>query len=447
MMIGSLASFSSRAELLSFKAGGQIQAPATIEGKRVRIETPIGAFRFKEQDFVKIVPGGVPEREWNARRRAALNTGEDALLETATWALENGLVDEAGSMLRQAKDSNRRDAAESRMIAALEDLDRGCQSADPDIEPLRTALGVRCQVEQSAHVLLLHQHEPAEARERVELLERIVTAYYLTMAPLGLDLNAPHRRIVSVHLKERKDYIAFLQAQHAGAFRNTTGYYHPTFRAVVTCDAQTISRRDEDSDLDDPILRDQRRARLLRLMDERAKSLGTAAHELIHLLVAESGLSRRPADFPHWLHEGLASQFEVVRGGRWAGVGQEHDLRLPDWRAAATASKLGSLIRDAEFGHGYQRDLYARCWALVYYLRKGRPEEFQAYLDLLRLPYDDAISTSRIRHEKLFQSAFGSDIAALEREWKASMSGLHTPLEQSIAETWTRTVLFVAPLD
>ena len=67
-------------------------------------------------------------------------------------------------------------------------------------------------------------------------------------------------------------------------------------------------------------------------LDWRAIDLGTAAHEMIHQLAADSGLLPRHDAFPYWLHEGFAAQFEVIRGGRWAGIGRAHDLRLIDWR-------------------------------------------------------------------------------------------------------------------
>ena len=82
---------------------------------------------------------------------------------------------------------------------------------------------------------------------------------------------------------------------------------------------------------------------------------GTAAHEMIHLLAANSGLRPRHDSFPVWLQEGLAMQFEVVRGGRWAGIGRANDLRLPDWRRLPTAPRLEPLVHDAGYGHGYER--------------------------------------------------------------------------------------------
>ncbi len=67
-------------------------------------------------------------------------------------------------------------------------------------------------------------------------------------------------------------------------------------------------------------------------LDWRASDLGLAAHEMVHQLMADSGLVPRHDAFPNWLHEGFAAQFELIRGGRWAGISRANDLRLPDWR-------------------------------------------------------------------------------------------------------------------
>ena len=65
--------------------------------------------------------------------------------------------------------------------------------------------------------------------------------------------------------------------------------------------------------------RDALRQQLLLDLDRRAIDWGTAAHETIHQLVVASGLSPRHGQFPLWLHEGFAAQFEVVRGGAGPG--------------------------------------------------------------------------------------------------------------------------------
>ena len=170
------------------------------------------------------------------------------------------------------------------------------------------------------------------------------------------------------------------------------------------------------------------RRQLLLEMDRRAIDLGTAAHEMVHQLVAVSGLAPRHDVFPAWLHEGFAAQFEVIRGGRWAGISRAHDLRLPDSRSVHPPPRLAALIRDEGFGRGYQRDLYAGSWALVYYLRERHPRRFFSYIDLLRAPAQSE-SPGPDRTVRLFRAVFGADLESLNRDWHRSLETLETPLE------------------
>jgi hypothetical protein len=190
---------------------------------------------------------------------------------------------------------------------------------------------------------------------------------------------------------------------------------------------RTVARAEAKNRLDH-LRQEVLRQRLILDLDRRAIDWGTAAHETIHQLVAASGLSPRHGDFPLWLHEGFAAQFEVVRGGRWAGIGRAHDLRLPDWRAINPAPRLAPLLRDVGLGRGYQRDLYAQAWALVYYLRKQHPRQFLTFLDLLRTSNDDGSSQSD-RTVAAFRRAFGEDLDRLESDWHHFMGTLQTPLE------------------
>ena len=160
-------------------------------------------------------------------------------------------------------------------------------------------------------------------------------------------------------------------------------------------------------------------------LDRRSIDLGTAAHEMIHQLAADSGLVPRHDAFPDWLHEGLAAQFEVIRGGRWSGISRAHDLRLPDWRKLQSPLPLERLVRDAGFGHGYQRDLYAQAWALVYYLRTRHPQRIpHVPRPLARPESGEAEPPATARGDRVFgafQRAFGSD---LDRP-RARLASLH----------------------
>lgn len=409
-----------RAELLYFKEGGRVQSPATLEAGKVRLETPLGRFAFGSEDFLKVVPGFNPEGEWESRRAEGLAGDVDQRMSSAWWALRNGLVEGATELIRA---SGRSDPIASSLNGTLDRLEG--PRADPDTIGLETALGVPLKATRGVLVELLHQEDEAAAIERVAHLERVVRAYYLWFGFLGVDLKGPTRRLVFVQLHDRRDYLRFLTSQSAGAFSNTMGYYHPTFRAVLAYDLGEPSRPVSRPTIEGPTAR----RRLLADCDRAAKERGTASHEMIHLLVVESGLDPDSTRFPLWLHEGLAAQFEVVRGGRWAGIGQAHDLRLSDWRSAEPVPRLAPLLRDAGFGQGYRRETYAASWGLVNYLGNVKPKEFVAFLDLLRGPETDPSMDRAERSSKCFRQAMNEELSGVETDWRAYLSGLKTPLE------------------
>jgi Protein of unknown function (DUF1570) len=440
-----------RGELLYFVRGGQAQLPATIEGKTVRLDTPDGPRSFPIEDFLAIVPGHDPEAEWPERREAASKAGTvEARFAALWWALENGLTHQAISMLNGSRPIALRHGPTLRCLASLDALAPPCP--DPDLESLRLRLRpARFREIRGDHVLLLHQATESEARERLELLERVVATFYLTLAAQGIELTPPRERLISVWFADQRDYIRFLRRAEAEPFIDTQGYYHPTMRVVFAFDTRSteaqrtgrraIANRGKEGAAES----DLARRTLLIDLEWRAVDLGIAAHETVHQVEVASGFSPRLDDFPSWLHEGFASQFEVVRGGRWAGVGRVHDLRLPDWRAIRPEPRLAPLLRDVGIGHGYQRDRYAESWALVYFLRKTRPAEFRTFLDLLRAPSTDS-SARPDRAVEAFRSAFGNDVARLESDWRGYLEGLKTPLESGRPEALGRESRLARPV-
>jgi hypothetical protein len=438
----------SRADLIYFRGGGGAQVPAATDGERIILKLPDGDAAFNRDDFRAIVPGLDPAVEWPRRREAARGGGTTARYAAAWWALENGLIDEAAAEFRALNRDDPRHAPTSRIVAALDRLKPAARDPE-DLGEFERALGVAMTRATGPHVVFLHQHGEAEARERIELLERIVIAYYMVLAGQGIELHAPPRRLVSAWFADRADYLAFLHSQDADAFRTTRGYFHPTWNAVVAYDDRSGNRqrtaRQALVDRREALLRaaraTDRSEAAIRLaevqldLNRRAIDLGTATHEMIHQLVANSGLLPRHDSFPIWMHEGFAAQFEVIRGGRWAGISQAHDLRLRDWRKIHPRPKLEPLIRDAGYGRGYQRDLYAQAWALIYFLRLRHPDRFLTFVDLLRSPRrDDAEAgppLSAGEHAATaFRRAFGNDLEALEREWHDFLDSAQTPLER-----------------
>ncbi|MDG3004402.1 DUF1570 domain-containing protein [Paludisphaera mucosa] len=464
------ASVGLRGDLIYFKDGGRIQAPAVAEKTGITIDLAGERYAFRAEDLEKRVPGFVPAEEWAARRKALEGKAPVQRFAEAWWALENGLIDEAVEELTKIHAAAPDHEPTRRMVAVVEKLKAPCD--DPDFEPFRKALGIAVRVERGPHVVLLHQHPEAEAGERVALLERLTTAYHLLFAGSGVPLTVPRRRLVFAWFADRSDYQAFLTTHDASAFGSTRGYYHPTWNAVVAYDARSselqrqdrtafAKRRDElqafrtaldrlppdgrlrvglagerprvvgraeAKALIERLDREVRRGELLLEAERRAYDDGMAAHELVHLLAVDSGLLPRHDAFPIWLQEGLAMQFEVVRGGRWAGIGRPHDIRLLDWRKIQPAPPLEPLLRDRGFGQGYRRDPYAQAWALAYFLRARRGDSFVKFLDLLRSPQE--ASPSPQSHFDAFRRAFGEDLGELERDWHAFLDEAQTPLER-----------------
>ncbi len=396
----------SRADLFYFTQGGQIQAEP-LEGSDagstlIRLPGVNESFRFRAIDFRKIVRTDAPEILWETRKPTASSAGAPALLRSVCWALEHGLTPQAEALIRESSAAGETEPALTRLARTLQRLDRPAADPDSRSEAIRHALAASFDELRSTHVLLLHQHPTAQAAERLDLLERVVRTYYLLFAAQGLELAVPDERLVLAWYGDQADYLRFLDGEGARAFRGTLGYYHPTLGAVITFDVRTTpdQRKERDgitrrlheierlpsAERRDRLGREMARRSLLLENERLAFECGTSAHEMVHLLVARSGLAPRHDDFPLWLHEGLSAQFEVFHGGQWAGVSRPHDLRLPDWRRIDPPPRLEPLLRDGGFGHGYQRNAYGAAWALVYYLRRCHATEFRTFLDLLRLP-------------------------------------------------------------
>jgi hypothetical protein len=321
----------------------------------------------------------------------------------------------------------------------------------------------------------LHQGSDAEAKEWVTHLETVLKTYYTMFRALGIGLRMPAETLVTVRFGSQEDYLAQLRKESGTAFLNTKGYYHPTRRVVLVYDSKSEPKRKRAWDalrarrkeleylqdriesapkgarlrvqvsderamvLDRPSAR-QKHAELSRQVDRDALELeldrrtldwAVAAHEMVHQLVAVSAIAPSHDAFPQWLHEGLAMQFEPMRGGRWAGIAATSDFRLKDWRDLPGKPSLISLANDDGFGQGYRQEPYAKAWALVYFLRTRNPERFVRLIDRLRLPGQGRGPDRNGLGLDALRAVLepGEDLKSLEAEWIQFMNSLRTPLE------------------
>jgi hypothetical protein len=458
------------AELLSFTDGGDVQLPVEIDGEIVRVIAPGGTYAFRADDFRAIVPGHWPEHEWPTRREQAEAGDASDRFRAAWWALEHGLTTEAVGMLRAAHQLDTTREPVARLVSILDRLDQPAQA--PDLSPLRKVLRSEFRVAETPRFLLLHQHDEAVARDRLALIDRIMTTFFLNYTALGFDLHIPPEKLVAVWFAEESEYLAFVRKEGGEAFLNTRGYYHPTRRVVFVTDgsSRAESRRlisglrlrlDELDQAEQSLAgvapsarfrlalsgerpravtrqeaeqrihafrRDTQRRLLLADLEQRRSDQAAAVHELVHQLVIASGLAPQYDQFPIWLHEGIAMQFEAFRGGQWAGLAEIPDHRLDQWRRLRSAPSIDAIVRDEGFGQGYAPAPYAAAWALVFHLRTKQPEAFVAFLDQLRNPR----SGSGDHGAAAFHAAFGHDSEPLRRDWMENLRTLRTPIEQNL---------------
>jgi hypothetical protein len=358
-----------------------------------------------------------------------MTSGAPAKYEAAWWALEHGLVDEAIEMVHSAAQSDPSFKSSTRLVAIVNLLRAPC--SDPRLDAVRAALPGRFQEANSEHFLLLHQHSPAEAKRRLADAERILAAFYLWFGGLGIDLDPPRERLISVWIARDGDYAAFLSSLGSGAMAATRGYYHPTANLVATVDESNhpefraaIAKRATRTNSDLKALEERRRA----------IELATLAHETVHQLVARSGLAPRDDAFPLWLHEGLAMQFEATECGEWAGLCGVNDLRLAASKSLHPLPSLARIVSDADYEPGFQSARYAAAWSLVEFLRTEHRAEWVTYLDQLRLPDGESVSPAE-RFLNCFRVAFGDDLDRLERAWRAHLHAQQERLHAEIGAT------------
>lgn len=137
-------------------------------------------------------------------------------------------------------------------------------------------------------------------------------------------------------------------------------------------------------------------------------------HEYVHLLV-KNNVS---PDAPAWVNEGLAefySNLEVVKDGKAADIGKpisDHILYLREQKLLPLRTLFAVDHSSPHYNEQSKRGVfYAQSWALVHYLMLGnqarRQPQLNRYLELVG---------RGVSQQESFQTAFGADIEAIEKE-------------------------------
>ena len=177
------------------------------------------------------------------------------------------------------------------------------------------------------------------------------------------------------------------------------GYYSPLNDRIVLYDGRSEVDADEFTD---------------------NRTIATTIHEAVHQLHFHTGVMNIHIQYPLWLCEGLATNFESNSTKRDFGPEQDFQPRREHFRSLVDSNKLlplKSLVQlDALPDTNQQTSftIYNQSYALVCWLINKRPKEFSNYLMMLRS--EPPGRPTGKRHLELFEKAFG-DTIKLQKQW------------------------------
>jgi hypothetical protein len=453
------------ADVVYLTGGRTLEGDAVEEGESVRIRTAAGLVTVPRTEVERIEKTKSAAEVYRERRSTLPARDADGLYQLALWCLAQGLRAEHEDLIGRVL------ALNPRHVGALDARRRARLQAplppEPDVEAgLRQEFGPGFAVKTTAHYFIVYNCTDEFADGRAGLLERLYAAFFGYFEDGQFALEPVRRRLVVVIFGSRQEFAAHTRTDSPEA-ATAGGYYRPDLnrsfffaayteeeiraarrqaaqvRQVLADDAKTLPRLRQDLDLARRTGRladalrlqaalDQiqvRQAALRRFEDslERVENarVTVVLHEATHQLVLNTGLLRNPAGDPRWLHEGLAMLFESARGGEWRGLATPNTDRLREYRLcrrAGAGPTLRALVTEqGPFLRPEARTLpcYANAWALLYYLSHRRRADLNQYLRLVAARRRGAHSDDDRLAD--FSAAFGSDLAALEADWRAFM--------------------------
>jgi hypothetical protein len=247
-----------------------------------------------------------------------------------------------------------------------------------------------------------------------QLLERMQIAFQSYWKNRRFELTPLAAPLPVLILSNQTQFAKMAEFDKTPASANGQGYYLVTANRIVLFDL-TASRADSPATT---IAEIHRRAQQI------PASVATVVHEATHQIAFNRGMHQRYADNPVWLTEGMAMYFEApgLKSRRgWSGIGKVNAARLFRFREFLKTRRqpdsIETLVRDnGRFGDPDSAfDAYSEAWALTYFLIRTRIRDYSQYVTAISqkqpLHWDDP-------EDRLtaFQSAFGSDIAELNRE-------------------------------
>lgn len=275
------------------------------------------------------------------------------------------------------------------------------------------------RVHDTAHYVICYNTSQAYAQWCGSLLERLFAAFTNYWEKRGFRLTDPPGPLAAFVFDRQASFSQYSRKELGEATSAIIGYYslatnRVTMYDLTGADALNVSGRGTSAEQINRILS----------RPDAERTVATVIHEATHQLAFNCGLQTRYADIPLWLSEGIAIYFEtpdLESSKGWRGIGNVHRARLIDFRRSLAARPKDSLTTllssDTRFRQTQSAPIaYAESWALVHFLLKRHPQQFQEYMRLLAekkpLLYDSP--EQRLAD---FRRCFDKELAELDSEF------------------------------
>lgn len=410
-------------------------------------------------------PNQVYDRQLAKAIRA--KSAPDAL-KACIWGLQHGLLSDFHTGVDEVLKLDPNNATALKLKQLKKHIDKPLPSdKDKEQADFMKKLVKRpdMKVSTSKHYMLLHDtpdtprnehHRASRSAERLELLERVFESYLLLFYSKGIEMPLPEERLMVVLFNAHQDYL-FYATELSPSLKSASGFYSPDTNVAFFFDHGTFETFAELQELSDRMKKDVERVKknpkkfanakdfvrtagaiaLLIEIEQENADITVVSHEATHQLAANTGLFPKGILVPKWVHEGLATYFEVPGDASWAGIGAVNQERLEFYRALEKDqehSNVDFIVSDKIFthaaSHGSILHAYGQAWALTHYMIENHFDKLVAYYRRLGQLPPDIFFDSEVLN-KLFDETFGDQKRSIDSQWRNYMRGLKTEIEKA----------------
>jgi Protein of unknown function (DUF1570) len=286
-----------------------------------------------------------------------------------------------------------------------------CDELGPDFEAVQTR-----------HYVIATRGSREYAQWCGDLFERLLGAFLDHWRGAGVPLEEPKWPLPAIIFSNEADFKVYATADAGEFAADSKGYYSIPSNRIVLYDLTATKGK--------------KRATTASEIKRRAAAasfnMATVVHEATHQIAFNSGMHTRLADNPLWLTEGMAMYFETpdLDGTQgWKTIGEINRPRLTRFldfvRKRRKRDSIASLVSGTDrFIDAHKAtDAYAESWALTYFLNDRHRDQYVGYLQRLAKKQPMIWDEHEARLAE-FQSAFGSDLKALDAEFLRFMKAL-----------------------